>query len=253
MSVGIETSIVIFFAAFACEFIDSSLGMMYGTILSPMLIIAGFDPLVVVPSILLSQSIGGFSAGMFHHKFKNVIFKPFSQDSKVVYMVTISGIILTILAVIIAVVIPSSALKTYIGMLVLVMGGVLLSGSKFSFSWKKLSVVGVASSFNKGLSGGGFGPVVTCGQVAIGRKPRQAIGATALAEAPICLTGFLIYAITRGVPDLTFLLPMCLGAAAVGPLGAYATSKYPCKKIVPLLGILAVVLGMWTLAKTWVL
>ncbi len=38
--------------AFVCEMIDLSLGMLYGTILSPVLTIVGFDPLVVVPSIL---------------------------------------------------------------------------------------------------------------------------------------------------------------------------------------------------------
>jgi len=58
---GIEMVLVLV-AAFLCEMIDSSLGMLYGTILSPVLIIAGFDPLMVVPSILFSQAIGGIIA-----------------------------------------------------------------------------------------------------------------------------------------------------------------------------------------------
>ena len=41
------------------EFIDSGLGMMYGTILSPLLILIGYSPEVVIPSILFSQ--------IFHH------------------------------------------------------------------------------------------------------------------------------------------------------------------------------------------
>ena len=48
--------------AFVCEYIDSAIGMGYGTILSPLLIIMGFDPLVAVPAILLSQAFGGLSA-----------------------------------------------------------------------------------------------------------------------------------------------------------------------------------------------
>ena len=36
-------------AAFVCEMINTSLGMLYGTILSPVLIISGFDPLVIIP------------------------------------------------------------------------------------------------------------------------------------------------------------------------------------------------------------
>ena len=249
--ISLETAIGIFLAAFICEFIDSSLGMMYGTILSPVLIIAGFDPLLVVPSILLSQAIGGFSASIFHHKFKNVSFQPRSQDSKVVYVVTAIGIIMTFFAVTVAVVIPSIVLKTYIGLLVIAMGIIILARFVYSFSWKKLGVIGILSSFNKGLSGGGFGPIATCGQVVIGRDPKQAIGSTTLAEAPICLSGFIFYALMGVVPDLDFLIPMCFGGLAVGPIGAYATGKYPRKMLVPALGVLAIGLGIWTLVRTW--
>ncbi|MCD6337220.1 MAG: hypothetical protein J7M01_03180, partial [Candidatus Marinimicrobia bacterium] len=69
-----EIIILIIFAAFICEIIDSSLGMLYGTILSPSLIIAGFDPLIVVPSILLSQAVGSFIASIMHHRLDNAHF-----------------------------------------------------------------------------------------------------------------------------------------------------------------------------------
>ncbi|HHR85253.1 MAG TPA: sulfite exporter TauE/SafE family protein, partial [Candidatus Acetothermia bacterium] len=52
---------------FLGELLDSSLGMLYGTILSPVLIIAGYDPLVVVPSILITQALSGFVAAIGHH------------------------------------------------------------------------------------------------------------------------------------------------------------------------------------------
>jgi len=39
--------------AFVCEFIDSSLGMGYGTSLTPILLLMGFHPLQVVPAVLL--------------------------------------------------------------------------------------------------------------------------------------------------------------------------------------------------------
>ncbi|MCK4232918.1 hypothetical protein KAX75_00695, partial [candidate division WOR-3 bacterium] len=67
MEITVGWFIFIAALAFCCEYIDSSLGMGYGTILSPVLIIMGFDPLIVVPSILLSQAVGGFTASIFHH------------------------------------------------------------------------------------------------------------------------------------------------------------------------------------------
>ena len=39
----------IFLAALFCEYIDSALGMGYGTTLTPLLLLAGFDPLEIVP------------------------------------------------------------------------------------------------------------------------------------------------------------------------------------------------------------
>jgi len=203
--------ILIVSAAFVCELIDSSLGMLYGTILSPVLIIAGFDPLVVVPSILLSQAIGGITASIVHHRLKNVDFtikegvmkrlfdlgyietfrRSTTRDLKVVFVITSFGILATIIAVLTAISISKVALKTYIGVLVLAMGIILLLKSRFKFSWKNIFGIGILSSFNKGISGGGFGPVVTAGQLISGRESKRSIGATTLSEAPICITGFL--------------------------------------------------------------
>ncbi len=251
-----ELTLAIIFAlilgAFICELIDSSLGMMYGTILSPVLLIAGFDPLVVVPSILLSQGISGFIAALFHHRFRNVTFQLKSDDSKTVYVITGLGIIATIISVLIAVSIPKMLLKSYIGILVLTMGIILLLKSRFSFSWKRIMLIGIISSFNKGLSGGGFGPIVTSGQMISGRKGKSSIGSTTLAEVPICLTGFLAYLATKAISDWHLALFLVLGASTAAPFGAFLTSKFKSdKKLKVILGALTVLLGIWTLAKTW--
>ena len=52
MEISVGTFLLLFVFAFGCEFIDSSLGMGYGTILTPSLLILGFDPLLVVPAVL---------------------------------------------------------------------------------------------------------------------------------------------------------------------------------------------------------
>ena len=83
---------------------------------------------------------------------------------------SVLGIAATILASVVATSIPKSALNTYIGVLVLVMGAILVSRISFTFSWRKILGVGAISAFNKGLSGGGFGPIVTAGQMISGRE-----------------------------------------------------------------------------------
>ena len=79
---GPAAIIAIIFLCFVMESIDSGIGMMYGTLLSPLLIIIGFSPTVVVPSILLSQAVGGFAATFHHNKFKNASFGKLSSEAR---------------------------------------------------------------------------------------------------------------------------------------------------------------------------
>lgn len=146
--------------AFLCELTDSSLGMGYGTILSPLLICLGYDPMLVIPSVLFSQAVGGFIAATFHHEVKNMDIGHGKKDSQIIYAIAAGGILATILAVFISVSIPKKILIGYIGFLVLVMGALILfKRNGYKFSWAKIIILGIISSFNKGISGGGFGPV----------------------------------------------------------------------------------------------
>ena len=261
--------------AFACEFIDCSLGMGYGTILTPALVIMGFDPLVVIPAVLLSQAFGGLSASIFHHQFENVSFRADSRDLKIVFVIAGFGLIATVAAALISINIPKIVLKTYIGVLVTSMGAIILVHAAFAFSWGRMVAVGIISSFNKGMSGGGFGPVVTGGQILSGQDHKAAIGATTLAEAPICIAAFFTYLIGRTVgavegPVLSMpashffqhmfsrqlfhwelVLALFIGSILVTPFGAFTTRSLKKEWMRYITGILITVLGISTLVKTW--
>jgi len=275
MEITVGLFLFIFLLAFICELLDSSLGMGYGTILSPVLIIMGFSPLVAIPAILLSQAFGGFTASVFHHQFENVSFKAGSKDLKITLIVSGFGILAAIIAALVSINIPKIVLKTYIGVLVLVMGIIVLRNKQFKFTWNKMISIGILSAFNKGLSGGGFGPVVTAGQIMSGQEHKKAIGATTLAEAPICIVSFFTYLIGRTVLELKtpilkmpmsdfftklfspkmfqweLILALLLGSVLVAPFGALTTRIIRRDKMHLIIGILITVLGVWTLAKTY--
>jgi len=275
MQVTVGLFLVLFALAFVCEFIDSSLGMGYGTILSPILIIMGFDPVIAVSAILLSQAVGGFTASVFHHQFANARFSPESDDLKSVFIISIFGIGATVLAAILALNIPRIIMKTYIGILVLIMGIVLLSNIQFKFTWRKMMGLGIFSAFNKGLSGGGFGPVITAGQIISGQKHKGAIAITTLAEAPICTVGFLTYLVGKVIKDThtpilgenlgvfisamfskdifqwELVLALLLGSVLVAPFGAFVTRIIKTERITVALGVLVTILGLGTLVRTW--
>ena len=43
--------------AFIASLVDTSLGMCYGTILAPVLLLSGYDPVTTVSSVLFSQLV----------------------------------------------------------------------------------------------------------------------------------------------------------------------------------------------------
>jgi hypothetical protein len=239
--------------------------MLYGTILSPILIILGYDPLIVVPSILFSQAIGGFISSIRHHQLKNANFninrkiirdfqKATTKDLKVFSIIASFGIIGAIIAVIIAISIPKIILETYISTLVLLMGIILLLKRKFKFSWKKIFALGAISSFNKAISGGGFGPVVTSGQLISGRLSKESIATTTLSEVPICIVSFLTYLIVKGLSSWNLVLTLTIGAIVGAMIGPCITTKFHSeKKVRVCFGIFVTLLGVWTLVKTWLI
>lgn len=248
-----ELIIILILTAILCEFIDSYLGMMYGTILSPILIIAGFNPLIVVPSILFSQAIGGFIASWRHNHYGNALFNIRSKDLKIAGVIIGLSIVAVLVGVFVGISIPKLWLTTYIGILCIVMGGIVLIKKKFKFSWKRIMGIGIISSFNKALSGGGFGPIVASGLIISGNNGKNAIGTTDFAEAPICFIAFIVWALMNGLPDLNLLLPLTGGAMIGGYFGPLALAKFKSKnKLIIMVGLLVLGLGVWTLIKTWI-
>ena len=112
--------------SFFCELIDSSLVMGYGTTLTPLLMIIGFGPLAIVPVVLLSGLITGITAGMAHHKAGNVSFRRRSIHLKIALVLVTCITIGVVTAVFLATNIPKLWLKTYIGLIVLGMGFLIL-------------------------------------------------------------------------------------------------------------------------------
>jgi len=263
--------------AFVCEYLDSTLGGGYGTILSPVLLLFGFTPMQIVPAILLSELISGLLAGFFHHWEGNVNLKPATADIfkirnmlsplgyiekfrktvplhlKVALLLAVCSIVGTITAVLVAVNIPKFWLKLYIGCLVLAMGIIILVclNRQFKFSWKKITFLGIIASFNKGMSGGGYGPVVTSGQILAGIEGKSAVGITSLSEGLTCLVGVIAYIlVSRNLIDWKLAPWIIAGAVFSVPLSAKSVKIISTKKLKLAIAILTIVLGTVTIIKT---
>jgi len=247
-----EFSVIIIIMAFICEYIDSSLGMGYGTTLTPVLLLMGYNPLQIVPCILLSELITGLSAAFFHHKFKNSNFRFGGIDLKIAMVMAVCSILGTLAAVFVALNLSKFYVKLYIGVLVLSMGILILATLKrtYKFSWKKISSIGILAAFNKGISGGGYGPLVTSGQILSGVESKSAIGITSLAEGLTCFVGVITYlALTNHTVDWSLSPSLILGAILSVPIAAYTVKKFKGGSLRLIVGIATAVLGLFTLWK----
>lgn len=241
------------FSSIIMEFVDSSLGMMYGTVLSPLLILLGIDAKVVVPSLLISQALGGFTASYRHHKFNNADFSKGSIDYKIATTLIWFGVLAAVIGVYVSISISPKVLSTYIACLVIIIALLIFSGVTFRLSKISIMLLGAVSAFNKALSGGGFGPLVAGGQLVLkNRSEKGAIGSTDFAEAPICLLSFILWVIMKGVPDLMVMLPLCVGSIVGGFWGPKALSMVSARnKLKFALGFLILIEGILVLYKVW--
>ncbi len=235
--------------AFVCEFVDSTLGMGYGTTLTPLLLILGYAPVEIVPAVLFSECVTGFAAGILHHEFGNVDFRPGRRDFKIMLLMSALSVLGVLAAVYLAVQLPALVIKVYIGLLVLVIGLFILKNHRreLTFSWRRIGGLGFLAAFNKGISGGGYGPVVTGGQVLSGIRGQAAVGIASLAEGVTSLVGWIAY-LASGAPFPWTLAPsLLLGAVLSVPLAAFAVSRFSTQRLTLAIGGITTVLGSYTL------
>jgi uncharacterized protein len=235
-SISLTLGITITLLSFAFEFVDSSLGMGYGTSLTPAMLALGFSPADIVPAILISELMTGILASVFHHRHGNASLSPDTsglympdalrkiytrdglakawsrtpQDLKVGIVLGTSSIIGAFIAVVIATSLPQTYVKLYIGVMVTVIGLVILlkRNHTYRFSWGRILMLGGIAAFNKGISGGGYGPVVTSGQLLSGVQTKSAVAITSFSEIVASASGLATF-LVLGKDIFLRLFPTC--------------------------------------------
>jgi uncharacterized membrane protein YfcA len=264
--------VVVALIALLFQYMSVSMGLGYGTALTPVLLIIGFAPLQVVPAVLLSQFVGGVIGGVAHHRLRNVtldfrkddkvmkerlrglVYVPRSPDAKVVFILAICGVVGALVGVFAAVNVPKVALEIYIGAMVLTIGIVILMqrNQEIMLSWKRLIAIGLLGSFNKGISGGGYIPLVTGGQIISGREAKSSVGSTTLAVTFICAVSFLGYVLIEGDIYWTLVAAASIGSVIAAPFAAMMVKRIDSKKLKIAIGIGTSLLGALTVAKIFV-
>ena len=236
---------------FACELIDSGLGMGYGTILIPVLLLLGFSPGDIVPTVLLSELLSGFSAAFFHHEIKNVDLHPRGKDFKPAMVLACGSLIGVTVGVLFAVNVSAQVLNMCIGCIILLSGlfVILLSGKVIIYRLWKMILLSSIASFNKAVSGGGYGPLVTSGQILSGVRGKSSVGITSFAEAFTCLFAVALFMCRGGYINFVILIPMLTGALSSVPFAVFAINKSNEDHLKIIIGVITMTLGGLTIYK----
>ncbi len=236
---------------FICELMDSSLGMGYGTTLTPVLLAFGYEPLELVPTILLSEFLSGFASSYFHHDTGNVDFTRQSRDFRVAILLALGSVVGVAIGVNIAVHIPTYILKLVIGLIITTAGISIwvLHSRVFIFKTWKMFLLASIASFNKALSGGGYGPLLTSGQLLSGINGKASVGITSFAEGFTCMVGVILF-LGKGqkfTPEL--LIPVLAGALLSVPISTEFVKHINELKLKKIIAVLTTILGLFTITK----
>jgi hypothetical protein len=260
----IELIPYVVFLSFFFETMDSSAGMGFGTGLTPLLFLFGYEPLQVVPILLISESITGITAGLFHHEFENVHFsikKPLNKETKIMIIIASIGCLAIVLSVILtyfAIKLPKDIIKTYVGILVLAMG--ILGTIRFKkiktvYKPKLLTTLSGIAGFNKGIGAGGYGPVVMMGQIFSGIYEKTATAIVSFSEGFVSLVGvasFLLISAYGVTIDYVLLPSIFTGGFIAAIISPYMVRVLPNKLWKLVIPIYAICMGIITLANIYV-
>jgi len=229
---------VVFIAMFF-EFMDATAGMGFGTAITPLLLVMGFDPKQIVPVVMIQQGVAGIIGTFLHKEYGNVewSFKPMSETIKLWFYIAIPGILAVTLSVTAVYAIFKFAkvwINLYVCALLLGMGCISLyqGVSQRVRKYRPKMMIGFATlaGFNKGIGGGGYGPVVTIGGLLSGVPAKSMMAVTAISEGTVSTYSIIVWLamLSGGVVIDYLLLPSMMIATILSAVVApWATRAFP--------------------------
>lgn len=238
--------------SFFCELVDSSLGMGYGTLLTPTLLLIGYKPIEVIPTILLSELFTGFSAAYFHDQINNVNFNLHGTHLRRALLLMVGSVIGVFFGVMFSISVEQTTLMGIIGGIVAISGLLVIYFANRQIAYKrwKMALLSLVAAFNKSISGGGFGPLMTSGQILSGVEGKAAIGITCLVEGFTCFIAYLFFLWEGAELNYSVFIPIITGALFSIPIAVSAVSQYREISLKYVVGILTLGLGVITILKS---
>ncbi len=245
--------------AIVFEFLDSAAGMGYGTAFTPILLMLGYEPMQIVPVIMIQQACAGLTSAYVHKEYGNIEWslKPMSETTKLWLIIAITGslaVIFSITSIYGILKLGKFWIKLYVAILLLGMGVISLIHAKRAQNYHPgmMYFYGALAGFNKGIGGGGYGPVVTVGGLLAGVPAKSMLAVTALSEGTVCVVSIIVWFVLlkNGVNiDFVLLPSMMLGSIIAVVFAPYVVRVLPEKLWRNFVPVYCCLIGIYSLYK----
>jgi hypothetical protein len=142
-------------------------------------------------------------------------------------------------------------LTLFIGVIITLSGVAIFYCLDHALRYRRAGVFTLATvaAFNKTLSGGGYGPLMTSGQLLVGVEAKAAAAITSVSEGVTCLIASAIFVSSGGHYNLDLLFAVLSGSLFAVPLATGSVRRLNERTMKKGIGIATLILGCWTVGK----
>ncbi len=258
-------------------FLDSLAGMGFGALSGTVMMTAGISPAIVVATVNIAKVGSGLASGIAHWRFGNIRWQW-------VLPLGLPAVVAGVLAALALTNLPVQAVRVVVPVLLLIVGLLILR--RFIYEpvllppiaggtqgieimqrrppWRalmdtlagasprvRLGSIGFLGGLLNGFSGA-FGPFTTSALVLQqGGHPRFAIGTSNFVEVFVAASVSVTLLTRLSWADFDWRLPLLLiaGSVLTAPFGAYLSRHLPAKVLGVAVGVVLVVLNLWSLYR----
>lgn len=236
--------------SFLFEFINGATGMGFGTLSAQAFIWMNFSPSLTVQNILISELITGFVASYFHSGDKNINF--FTPRNRLATLIITFGCVLGVfIGVPTAMKMQKDVLIASTGVVTIICGLIILFMLNVirRYSHSKMMALSTIAAFNKSLTGGGFGALLTSGQIIGGLEGKSAAAITSFAKGITGGIGIVVYLANGSQVELKYLLAILVGSFLAVPFATGFIKKFDERQVKKIIAIVTLIMGTITLLK----
>ncbi len=229
---------------FIAQFVDSAIGMAFGTLTSTLLLLAGIPPQTLSATVHTAEVFGGSAAAFSHWRLGNI-------DREIFRKLALPALIGAALGTLLLTQFSSENLKPWLGLYFTIIGAVIVTKGLKPDWIAPIHIhrrfLGFIGGFLDAFGGAGWGEFVSSGLILRGFEIRNAVGSMVAVEFIVSVMVAIVFAGTVGIGNWPVIFALAAGAFAAAPLGAWACKVAPAKPLKIVVGITIALIGAKTL------